>query len=77
MHLIKFLLCLLFHPSNVIHCQVNPPVHPAEELPVEVGKQALLLLKPKQQAKKIKWVCFPDKRLCAVESSNSVYETIF
>lgn len=54
MHLIKFLLCLLFHPSNVIHCQVNPPVYPAEELSVEVGKQTLLLLESRADKKKKK-----------------------
>lgn len=66
MHLIKFPLCLLFHPSNVVHCQVNPPVNPAEELPVEVGKQALLLLEftaHTQKKKEVVVVFSPNKIL--------------
>lgn len=35
---------LVFHPSNVIHRQVDPLVQPTEQLPVEVCKQTPLLL---------------------------------
>lgn len=65
MHLIEFLLCLLFHPSNVVHCQVNPPVYPAEELPVEVGKQALFLLKATKEKKEIVMFLRPVLMCCS------------
>lgn len=43
-HLIQLLPGLLLHPANVIHVQFNPIINPAEELPVEISKQALFLL---------------------------------
>lgn len=43
-HLIQLSLRLVFHPSNVVHRQVDPLVQPTEQLPVEVCKQTPLLL---------------------------------
>lgn len=43
-YLIQLSLRLFFHPSNIIHSQVNPLIEPTEQLPVEVCKQTLLLL---------------------------------
>lgn len=43
-HLVQLSLRLFFHPSNVVHGQVNPLIEPTEQLPVEVCKQTPLLL---------------------------------
>ena len=44
-HLVQLLACLLLHAPDVLHGQLDPLVDPAEELAVEVGEQALLLLR--------------------------------
>lgn len=45
-HSYRFQLSLRFilHPPDVLHCEVNPPVNPAEELAMEVGKYPFFLL---------------------------------
>lgn len=43
-HLIQLLLRLVLHASNVVHRQLDPFVHPAEQLSVEVGEQTFLHL---------------------------------
>lgn len=50
-HLIQLLLRLLLHIPNVLHCQINPLVDPAEHLSVEVGKQPFLHLRRGWQSK--------------------------
>lgn len=42
-------LRLILHPSDVFHREVNPPVYPAEELPMEIGKYPLLLLEGEEK----------------------------
>lgn len=44
-YLLKLLLGLLLHPPDVLHGQPDPFVHPAEQLAVEVGENALFLLR--------------------------------
>lgn len=43
-YLVQFPLRLLLHPANVVHGQVHPAVQPAEQLPVKISKEPLLLL---------------------------------
>jgi hypothetical protein len=43
-YLVQLSLGLLFHPPDVLHVQPYPLVDPAEQLAMEVGKDALLLL---------------------------------
>lgn len=43
-YLIQLSLRLFFHPSDVVHRQVNPLIEPTEELPMEVCKQTPFLL---------------------------------
>lgn len=50
-HLIQLLLRLLLHIPDVLHRQLDPLVHPAEHLSVEVGKQPLLHLRRGQLSK--------------------------
>lgn len=55
-HIIKLFLRLLFHAADVLHGQIDPLVYPAEELPVKVGEQTLLLLKSNQTNINVLWV---------------------
>lgn len=50
-HLIKFLPGLFLHSPDVVHVELNPSVDPAEELPMEVSEQALLLLRVRERDK--------------------------
>lgn len=81
-HIIQLLLSVLLHAANVVHRQVDPPVDPAEQLPVEVGEDALLHLDGRtEQEHKTKTsdighqraTCIPKCPSCTWEKAGGPY----